>query len=337
MAQFVPSTSPNAQNAASSPNNAVPLHLKAKRYQGTYRVVPKIEWLTLLAQEFGSPDWAKLYPLNVEKQELVTKGQLLSPRMACKLFHDGLYIIKKAEESPKFIQDRIPEVAHKCFKKKQWRKQFYESMRRVCCRLAIGLGFRPNCVAEDAFIHAILNMGYELGWRRIQEHLDELPEWERDRDFSKVLKFGVNEDVGNLLKQPSDGKPVDAAGKPGKKDLKVNVTAVDVKFGWFKCYDTSPVHMFDHIVKLDDEETDDWSVNTSSTSDSASRPRSDSVRSDISMDSEDGRPRGNSNPISPGRKARALSNLSATDENAAYFGGEGDAPVAQLSSLAVNN
>jgi len=63
-----------------------------------------------------------LYPLNVEKQELVTKGQLLSPRMACKLFHDGLYIIKKAEESPKFIQDRIPEVAHKCFKKKQWYK-----------------------------------------------------------------------------------------------------------------------------------------------------------------------------------------------------------------------
>lgn len=87
---------------------------------GTYRVVPKIEWLTLLANEFGNPDWIKMYPLNVEKQELATKGQLLSPRMACKLFHDGLYIIKKAEESPKFIQDRIPEVAHKCFKKKQW-------------------------------------------------------------------------------------------------------------------------------------------------------------------------------------------------------------------------
>jgi hypothetical protein len=208
----------------------------------------------------------------------------------------------------------------------------------VCCRLAIGLGFRPNCIAEDAFIHAILNMGYDLGWKRIQEHLDSLPEWERDRDFSKVLKFGVNEDVGNLLKQSADAKPADsAAAKPGKKDLKVNVNAVDVKFGWFKCYDTSPVHMFDHIVKLDDEETDDWSVNTSSTSDSASRPRSDSVRSDISMDSEDGRPRGHSNPISPGRNARALSNLSATDENAAYFGGEGDAPVAQLSSLAVNN
>jgi len=337
MAEFVPPSSLHAQNAA-SPTSAVPLHLKAKRYQGTYRVVPKIEWLTLLANEFGSPDWSQLYPLNVEKQELANKGQLLSPRMACKLFHDGLYIIKKAEESSKFIQDRIPEVAHKCFKKKQWRKQFYESMRRVCCRLAIGLGFRPNCIAEDAFIHAILNMGYDLGWKRIQEHLDSLPEWERDRDFSKVLKFGVNEDVGNLLKQSADAKPADsAAAKPGKKDLKVNVNAVDVKFGWFKCYDTSPVHMFDHIVKLDDEDTDDWSVNTSSTSDSSSRPRSDSVRSDLSMDSEEGgRPRGLSNPISPGRKARALSNLSATDENAAYFGGE-DAPTAQLSSLAVKN
>ena len=211
-------------------------------------------------------------------------------------------------------------------------------MRRVCCRLAIGLGFRPNCIAEDAFIHAILNMGYELGWKRIQEHLDGLPEWERDRDFSKVLKFGANDDVGNLLKQTVNSKPADAAGKPGKKETSVNVSTADVKFGWFKCYDTSPVHMFDNIVKLDDEETDDWSVNTSSTSDSASRPRSDSVRSDLSIDSEDGgRPRGLSNPISPGRKARALSNLSATDENAVYFGGEGDAAAAQLSSLAVNN
>lgn len=30
-------------------------NLKAKRYQGTYRVVPKVEWLSLLAKEFGQP------------------------------------------------------------------------------------------------------------------------------------------------------------------------------------------------------------------------------------------------------------------------------------------
>lgn len=76
----------------------------------------------------GSPDWATLYPVKESSgafdpindktvhSELAARGQLLSPRMACKLFHDGLLLIKKGEETPKFIQDRIPEVAHKCFK-----------------------------------------------------------------------------------------------------------------------------------------------------------------------------------------------------------------------------
>lgn len=76
----------------------------------------------------GSPDWAALYPVKASSgafdplndktvyAELSTRSQLLSPRMACKLFHDGLLLIKRGEEAPKYIQDRIPEVAHKCFK-----------------------------------------------------------------------------------------------------------------------------------------------------------------------------------------------------------------------------
>lgn len=76
----------------------------------------------------GSPDWAALYPVKASSgafdplndktvySELSTRSQLLSPRMACKLFHDGLLLIKRGEETPKYIQDRIPEVAHKCFK-----------------------------------------------------------------------------------------------------------------------------------------------------------------------------------------------------------------------------
>ncbi len=129
----------------------------SSRFAGTYKdkTIPKVEWYTLLRNQFGNPDWAALYPLNA-KAELATRGQLLSPRMACKLFHDSLFIIKQGESTnPKYIQDRIPEVAHKQFKKKQWRKQFYEAMRRVCCRLSIGLGFRPNCMAEEVFIHAV--------------------------------------------------------------------------------------------------------------------------------------------------------------------------------------
>jgi hypothetical protein len=304
---------------------------------GTYRAVARVEWTVLLSKEFGSPDWNALYPVHPDKKvfndvdkkfvhtDLLNKGQLLSPRMACKLFHDGLYIIKKGEESPKFVQDRIPEVCHKHFKKKQWRKQFYEGMRRVCCRLAIGLGFRPNCLAEDAFIHAILGMGFELGWKRIHEYTNDLPEWDRDRDFSRVAKFGSNEDVGNLLKgvESTGGAKKDKAGG-------IDVSKVDVKLGWFRCYDVSAAHMFDHIVRLEDDETDNWSAASSMGSMDShdldmgpGRLRSDSVRSDISID-EDGadsttRPRSGSAPKSPAsRKARGMSNLEPTEENAVY-------------------
>jgi len=237
----------------------------------------------LLSNEFGSPDWTKLYPLK-ESGEVKEKGQLLTPRLACKLFHDGLYIIQKGEENAKFVQDRIPEVAHKCYKKKQWRKQFFESMRRVCCRLAIGLGFRPNCMAEDAFIHAILGMSFELGWRRINDHIEHLPESPQDRDYGRVLKFGANDDVGNMLKGVDATTTTSTASKTKKTTVNASV---DIK-GWFKCYDTSQAHMFDHIVLLEADETDNWSVTTSSDGSSiGSRQRADSNMSiESSSDSE---------------------------------------------------
>jgi len=76
---------------------------------GTYKAVPKVDWLALLQHDFGHPDWAVLYPLNSRDQ---AKG-MLTPRMACKLFHDGVYIIRKGEESAKFVQDLLPDIAHK--------------------------------------------------------------------------------------------------------------------------------------------------------------------------------------------------------------------------------
>ena len=278
----------------------------------------------------------------MEKQELVNKGQLISPRMACKLFYDALYIIEKAEQNPKFIKDRIPEVAHKFFKKKQWRKQFYEGMRRVCCRLAIGLGFRPNCIAEDAFIHAILSIGFELGYNRIKEHIDPLPEWEgKDRDFSKVLKFGANEEVANLLNKTDPSKTSVDPSKNGKKKDDKMTQKVDVKTGWFKCYDTSAAHVFDHIVLLSDEEIDGWSVSTDS-SVSQGRSRSDSVRSDITTESDVSesssgisRARSGSNPLLPSRGGKVMTNLEQLDEKQAYFAGEfgSNTDLASLSSL----
>jgi len=248
-----------------------------KRFQGTYKAVPKVDWLALLQHDFGHPDWAVLYPLNSRDQ---AKG-MLTPRMACKLFHDGVYIIRKGEESAKFVQDLLPDIAHKNFKKKQWRRQFFEAMRRVCCRLSIGLGFKPNCVAEDVFIHAILGMSFELGWRRIEAHTESLPISDQDRDFVRVQKLGANESVGEL------GKSVTDTSKKVKK-FQVDPKMNDVK-QWFRCYEPSLNTMFDHVVHMHDEDTEAWSVCSVSTADSThSGGPSRSARADsiTSMSSE---------------------------------------------------
>ena len=71
-----------------------------------------------------------------------------------------------------------------------------------------------------------------------------------------MLKFGANEDVGNLL------KGIDQPAKKGGVDL----SKADVKTGWFRGYDLSVTHMFDHIVAIHDDETDDWSATTGDSS-----------------------------------------------------------------------
>ena len=187
-----------------------------------------VEWRTLVASNFNNPDWAALYPIN-------SKGAptgLLSPRMACKLFHDALLIVQKADENPKFLQDRIPPCTHKCFKKKQWRKQYLEACRRVTCRLAKGLAFKPNCPAEESFIHVILRDAFELGWRRIASIVEALPETDKDRDFNRVARLGANDDIAMLYKL--DGE--------SKSDKKVDFKA------WFKAFNTDANFMNDHVI-----------------------------------------------------------------------------------------
>jgi len=171
----------------------------AKRYAGTYRAIPKLEWETLVACNFNNPDWAALYPINAKG----SPAGLLSPRMACKLFYDGVFIIEKSEENPKYLQDKIPEAAHKFYKKKQWRKQLLESARRVCCRMAKGKGFSPNCTAEELFVHVMLQNAVELGWNRCRDQWEELPETDKDRDFNRVARMASNDEISALYRGES--------------------------------------------------------------------------------------------------------------------------------------
>lgn len=147
---------------------------------GTYNQVPKIEWSNLQAHEFGEPNWVAMYPINSKSGQ---PSGVLPPRLACKLFHDGIYLINKAEENPKFYQDRLPECCIKFYKKKQFRKQCIEAGKRVICRLARGMGIAPNCVADEIFMYVVLKDAFDLGWRRIAQHIENIPETEKDKDY----------------------------------------------------------------------------------------------------------------------------------------------------------
>ncbi len=68
-------------------------------------------WTDLLVNHFGNPDWLTLYPLaegslreDADGQTWGTPKGLIPPRTACKLFHDGVYILNKTDEAVKFMQ-----------------------------------------------------------------------------------------------------------------------------------------------------------------------------------------------------------------------------------------
>ena len=197
----------------------------AKRYAGTYRAIPKLEWERLVASQFGTPDWATLYPLNAKGGP----AGLLTPRMACKLFNDAVFIIGKSEESPKFLQDKLPESSHKFYKKKQWRKQLLEASRRVTCRIAKGLDFGVNSTAEELFVHVLLANAFEMGWNRCREEWEALPESDKDRDFNRVARLAANEEINALYRGESTGD---------SSRMKE----------WFKCYKADEATTTNHFM-----------------------------------------------------------------------------------------
>jgi hypothetical protein len=173
----------------------------AKRYAGTYRAIPKMDWERLIEEDFGHPDWATLYPLNAKGAPV----GILAPRTACKLFRDSIFMIQSADANPKYLQDKLPESAHKFYKKKQWRKQLFEAARRVACRLAKGRGFACNCTGEELFVHILLQNAFELGWNRSRAEWEALPETEKDRDFNRVARMGANEEIASLYRTDATG------------------------------------------------------------------------------------------------------------------------------------
>lgn len=224
----------------------------AKRFEGTYNQVARIEWHNLIAHDFKQPHWAELYPIN--NKGLPTG--LLPPRLACKMFHDGILMVNKTEENGKYLQDRLPECVHKFYKKKQFRKQCIEAGKRVVCRLAVGLGFAPNCVAEEVFVYCLLKDAFDLGWRRINQYIEDLPETEKDKDYARVQRLMGGEDIAVLYRSDPDAK-VAVPVKPSKEakeaaKARESKTAFSDFRNWFHAYGTDKMH--DHEIAISDDD-----------------------------------------------------------------------------------
>ena len=253
----LPSVQDNDDNVSVA-SSTMSIELKKPRRTrdiGTYRQVPKVNWNTLNETNFTSEmgklevDWLKLYPVKksprVEDEFPIACGPM-SPRQACKLFYDACYLIEQSEKNIKFLQDKLPEMCHKAFKRKQWQKQLLEGSRRVACRIAKGLMFNPNCVAEDVFVLIILHSTFNLGWRRIDKHLEGLPETATDRDFSKIARSLSNGEV-ELLWRGADAVTSAAAKSKDKKQS--NGTILDCRT-WFNGYADDAEHLLDHHIEV---------------------------------------------------------------------------------------
>ena len=208
----------------------------AKRFAGTYRAYPKLAWEQIAATE--RPDFAAHYKLKANG----APAGLLTPRMAAKLFSDSLHHIKCTEENPKYLLDKLPEGVYKFYKKKQWRRQMFEACKRVACRIAKGAGFNANCVAEEAFIHVLLQGAFELGWNRSKDLWEELPESDKDRDFNRLTRAAGSDEVLALWRG-------DDKSESGKYK------------NWFVPFNNDKDRLTDHFLGddafLDDDDDDD--------------------------------------------------------------------------------
>jgi hypothetical protein len=199
------------------------------RFAGTYRVVEKVDWEHVRDANFSDPDWAALYPLKANG----TPSGMFTPRLACKLFYDGMFILDKTEENMKYMQDKLPVPVHKFYKKKQWRKQFIEAAHRVLCRVAKGKSFSPNCMGEELFVHVIMSSAMELGWNRSRNIWEPLPECDKDRDLGRVVRMTTNEEIAGLYR------------------LETAPENINIK-DWFRA--VNPQSMTDHVIPLETEE-----------------------------------------------------------------------------------
>jgi hypothetical protein len=82
-----------------------------------------------------------------------------------------------------------------------------------------------------------------------------------------LLYSVANEEIGSLNKSANAEEGADTKKTKAGKASTAAVSAaianakLDVK-SWFQCYELTEDHLFDHIVTVSEEDTDNWSINT---------------------------------------------------------------------------
>ena len=98
------------------------------------------------------PDWFLFYDFH----DTETVQGLITPRMAYKLHDAGYCLINVLQTMGFDLGGReFPKCCDPFLKKKFWRNSFIASIERVLYRLSKGIGFQPNCTAEEMAVHLI--------------------------------------------------------------------------------------------------------------------------------------------------------------------------------------
>lgn len=111
--------SPIAVASSRSPSQKFLEEPKQKKLE-SYKDLDNLDWEYCVIKN-RNPDWLSLYPVNA-KDGITNPVSLhqLPPRTAAKLYLDALFMLEKYDENQKYLQDRIPTISHKYYKKKQW-------------------------------------------------------------------------------------------------------------------------------------------------------------------------------------------------------------------------
>jgi len=148
-------------------------------------------------------DWASMYRSD---KNLPTR--FYTARSSCKIFHDGILLVRETLETPKVLQDRLPSALLRPYGKKMWQRNFVQCVLRVLCRLAKGYGMAPNCKGEDMATHVLISWAKDHGRNRIREFLAPLPTHQYDDDFERLRNSAADSEVLGLYSD--DAPPTNA-------------------------------------------------------------------------------------------------------------------------------